>query len=222
MRNPSGIPDFKSGSIKLTLVLLTCLLSGLAFAQNGHGIQLTWTQAPSLTTATGTVTVVGNNVYRGTLASGPFTEIYQSCPAPCTKSNPITSWLDQTGVAGTTYFYAVTAVGSNGIESAQDVDITSVVYPSILQPPSNLQVQQAGNHIQLRWVTPKAAASVSIWRGDHPTLPAPSKIATVTTSSYVDSPHSGTYYYEAKANYVVNNRPVVSAPSNIVGPVRQP
>ena len=97
------------------------LLAACAFGQNGHGINLTWTQSTS-------PGVTSNNVYRGASATGPWTQIYKS-------TAPITSYLDQTGTPGTTYYYSVSAV-ANGAESAMDIDTTSVVYPP--QPPTGL------------------------------------------------------------------------------------
>lgn len=106
--------------MKLRCFLLFVLLSGsLAFAQNGHGIALSWTQASG---------AASNNVYRATTSGGPFTQIYSS-------TTPITTYVDQTGVVGTEYWYAVTAV-SSGQESAYDIDTTGIVYPP--QPPTNL------------------------------------------------------------------------------------
>jgi hypothetical protein len=92
------------------------------FAQNGHGILLTFTQAAG--------NVTSNNVYRSTTSGGPFTEIYTGTAA-------FTSYVDQTGVVGTEYWYAVTAV-SGGQESALDSAMSpnGIVYPP--QPPANL------------------------------------------------------------------------------------
>ncbi len=105
------------------------LLASLVHAQNGHGIGLTWVQSPG--------TITGNNVYRSTSASGPFTEIYQSCPSPCTTPNPITSYTDQTGTVGVSYWYVVTAVasGQESVQSGLSNNGTGFVYPP--QPPTS-------------------------------------------------------------------------------------
>jgi cellulose 1,4-beta-cellobiosidase len=200
--------------MKSFLALL--FLGSVAIAQNGHGVQLTWTQPAG--------TVIGNNVYRATSAAGPFTEIFQSCPSPCATPNAITTWLDQTGVVGTAYFYAVTAVNSAGQESPQDVDPNSVIYSLPTPAPTGLQLKLInGNQVQLNWTAAPRTLQTGIWRGDKPTLPAPSKLVVVasTETNYVDTPpfSKSPYYYEVRANYGTKAAPVWSVPSNIVGPV---
>jgi hypothetical protein len=73
-----------------------------------HWIGLSWTD--------GDPTVVGYNVYRGTVSGGPFgTKLNSSGPVT------ITSFMDfdPALVVGTTYYYVVTAVNSSGVESAK-------------------------------------------------------------------------------------------------------
>lgn len=116
---------------KLLTLISLIILSGICTAQNGHGINLIWTQSQS----TG---ITGNNVYRSTVHNGPYTQIYQSCPSPCTTPNPIVSYEDQTGVVGTTYYYVITAmVGTS--ESGYSNE-SSNAYPP--QPPTNVQAQK--------------------------------------------------------------------------------
>jgi len=77
-----------------------------------HTVTLTW-QASSPNTA-------GYNVYRGTVSGGPYARINMALQAA-------TSYVDNTVQAGNTYFYAVTSVDSNGMESAFSNQVTAVI-----------------------------------------------------------------------------------------------
>jgi len=67
-------------------------------------VLLTWLASPS-------PNVAGHNVYRGTNSGGPLTKLNSSLVAP-------TEFTDPTVEAGQTYYYAVTAVDTSGLESA--------------------------------------------------------------------------------------------------------
>jgi hypothetical protein len=79
-------------------------LSGTGTQAVAHSVSLSWTASTS--------TVVGYNVYRSTISGGPYTLITTSSPTPGT------TYTDNGVQAGVTYFYVVTAVDSNGNESA--------------------------------------------------------------------------------------------------------
>ena len=66
---------------------------------------LSWSASPSSG-------VVGYNVYRGATSGGE-----SSTPLNSTPIN-VTSYVDTNVTAGMTYYYVVTAVGSNGVQSA--------------------------------------------------------------------------------------------------------
>lgn len=99
------------------------LLLGLAIlcltvsvgAQVQHGITLSWT----LSVSPG---VAGQNVYRASVASGPFSKLTAIPLAPT-----VTSYLDPV-VDGNTYFYAVTAISQGPIvlESVFSNQVTGV------------------------------------------------------------------------------------------------
>ena len=77
-----------------------------------HTVTLTWNASgPG---------VVGYNVYRGTFSSGPYTKINTALVAT-------TNYVDNTVQAGTTYFYAVTSVDLNGMESAFSSQVMAIV-----------------------------------------------------------------------------------------------
>jgi hypothetical protein len=63
------------------------------------------------------VTVVGYNVFRGTATGGPYTLLNTSLVLQ-------TSYIDTTTTSGTTYFYVVTAVDPDGIQSIFSSQLT--------------------------------------------------------------------------------------------------
>src|SRR2546426_6453439 len=73
---------------------------------------LNWDASPSA--------VVGYNVYRATQAGGPYTKLNSSPVGP-------TSYTDSTVQAGQTYFYVVTAVDGNGVESVASNEAQTTV-----------------------------------------------------------------------------------------------
>jgi fibronectin type 3 domain-containing protein len=68
-----------------------------------HAVTLTWTASTS--------SVTGYNIYRGTASGGPYTQTNTALNAP-------TNYVDNTVQSGTTYFYVVTSVDANAVESA--------------------------------------------------------------------------------------------------------
>jgi len=90
---------------------LTDALSGTGI----HTVDLSWTGS----TSTG---VVGYNVYRSEASSGPFNVI---------NTSPVsgTSFVDSGVTAGQTYYYATTAIGPSGVESAFS-NVASVIVPA--------------------------------------------------------------------------------------------
>ncbi|MGD0460509.1 MAG: hypothetical protein ABSC21_22540 [Terriglobia bacterium] len=107
-----SIADNSSGSPQ------TVALSGAGT----HDVILTWT-------ASTTPGVVGYNVYRGTTSGGESTTPLNSSPvaAGCTSTTACT-YTDATVVAGTTYYYTVTAVASNDVtQSADSNQVTATV-----------------------------------------------------------------------------------------------
>jgi hypothetical protein len=96
-----------SGTVKVTSNAtnspISISLSGTGTQVVAHSVSLSWTASTS--------TVVGYNVYRSTTSGGPYTLITSSTVAG-------TTYTDNGVQAGVTYFYVVTAVDSNGNESA--------------------------------------------------------------------------------------------------------
>jgi Abnormal spindle-like microcephaly-assoc'd, ASPM-SPD-2-Hydin len=79
-----------------------------------HLVNLSWT-------ASTTSTVVGYNVYRGTISGGPYAVKLNSTVVPAT------AYTDTAVQAGQTYFYVVTAVDSSGAESVYSNQASALV-----------------------------------------------------------------------------------------------
>jgi hypothetical protein len=77
-----------------------------------HSATLTWTASPSV--------VVGYNVYRSSIPSGPYTKLNSAADAS-------TTFADSSVLSGQTYYYVVTAVDSNNVESAYSNQVTAVI-----------------------------------------------------------------------------------------------
>lgn len=83
--------------------------NGQPHAHDGHSVTLSWVQ--------GSGSVAWNNVYRGTVTGGPYTQIFSA-------GAPITTYAD-TGCLGTC-FYVVTAANSSG-ESGYSNEVSAFV-----------------------------------------------------------------------------------------------
>jgi hypothetical protein len=87
-------------------------LSGAGVAPQQHSVSLSWTCAGS--------TIAGYNVYRGSVAGGPYTKINSSLDTtPAYGDNSVT--------AGQTYYYVTTAIDGSGMESAYSNEAQAVV-----------------------------------------------------------------------------------------------
>jgi hypothetical protein len=79
-----------------------------------HSVSLMWSpSSPS---------VVGYNVYRGTVSGGPYGKLNAS-------PDPNTSYTDHSVLSGNTYYYVVTSAGTNNLESAYSIEV-SVAIPT--------------------------------------------------------------------------------------------
>ena len=80
--------------------------------QPAHSVALAWNASPS--------TVVGYNIYRGGQTGGPYTRLNASV-------QPGLTYSDSGVQAGVTYFYVVTAVDTNSVESLFSNESAAVV-----------------------------------------------------------------------------------------------
>jgi hypothetical protein len=103
---PSSIGSV-SGTVYLTNDSITpsvaIPVTGTGAAAPSHQVTLNWGASTSQ--------VIGYNAYRGMVTGGPYTKLTSS---PMSQ----TSYIDQNVQAGDTYFYVVTAVGPDMLESA--------------------------------------------------------------------------------------------------------
>ena len=90
----------------------TIALSGTGVQLIAHTAALSWTASTSV--------VTGYNVYRGTVTGGPYTLLN----APLVI---LTGYSDNTVLSGQTYFYVVTAVDANNVESAYSNETSAVI-----------------------------------------------------------------------------------------------
>ncbi len=88
-------------------------LSGSGTAPVAHSVALSWNASTS-------TSVVGYNVYRGTVSGGPYAQINSALTAG-------TNDTDTTVQSGHTYYYVVTAVDSNGTESVFSNQVQAVI-----------------------------------------------------------------------------------------------
>jgi len=91
-------------------------LSGVGVRSVSHAVAMAWTpDAPAAASYT-------YNVYRSTLSGGPYTKMN---PAGGTAA----AFTDTSARGGQMYYYVVTAVDSNGIESPVSEEATAVIPP---------------------------------------------------------------------------------------------
>ncbi len=87
-------------------------LSGTGVAPAGHSVTFTWNDVETA--------VAGYNAYSSGISGGPYTRLNSTL-------NPQTSYTDSTVQPGNTYFYVVTAVDSNNIESLVSNEVSATV-----------------------------------------------------------------------------------------------
>jgi hypothetical protein len=86
-------------------------LTGTCTTANSHTVTLNWTAS--------TTAGVNYNVYRSSTSGGPYAKVAASVAA--------TTFGDSTVLAGQTYYYVTTAVGSGNVESSYSNEATAVV-----------------------------------------------------------------------------------------------
>jgi len=78
-----------------------------------HSVELSWDPSPS--------SVIGYNIYRGTKFGGPYPSKLNSSPQPGT------TFVDDTVLSGTTYYYVATSQDANSVESSYSNQLTMVI-----------------------------------------------------------------------------------------------
>jgi Abnormal spindle-like microcephaly-assoc'd, ASPM-SPD-2-Hydin len=112
-----GFTPTTTGSAPGTLTITSNASNGtLAVPLTGtgvtHSVSLSWTNTAAQ--------IAGYNMYRSTVSGGPYSKIN---PTLITTTN----YSDSSVASGTTYYYTVTAVGTNGTESGYSSPTTATV-----------------------------------------------------------------------------------------------
>ena len=132
------------------------------------------------------------NVKRSTTNGGPYT----------TVSSPATTTYTDTGLTnGTTYYYVVSAVNSNGESPNSSQASAKPAAPQTVPPvPSGLQAAPGNAQVALTWTASTGATSYNVKRsatsgGPYTTVSSPS------TASFTDTglTNGTTYYYVVSA-----------------------
>ena len=110
-------PPHASGTADVTVTNSNGDSSALSSGFTFHSIDLLW-NAPNSTTTS----IAGYNVYRGATSAGPFGRVNTALVAD-------TSFNDLTDMGGTTYYYEVKSVDSNGTESAPAGPVPATTSP---------------------------------------------------------------------------------------------
>jgi len=109
-----------TGSASGTIILannsstssITIPVSGVGTAAPSHEVVLQWDASNS--------EVIGYETYRGTISGGPYTRLSSSPSAQA-------GYTDSSVQAGSTYYYVVTSVGTDMVESAYSNEATATV-----------------------------------------------------------------------------------------------
>ncbi|MCL5670043.1 MAG: IPT/TIG domain-containing protein [Acidobacteria bacterium] len=111
-------PAHSYGKVSVTVTNSGGQSATLSSGFTYHSVTLTW-DPPTSTS----VSITGYNVYRSQAAAGPFAKINGSSAVTGT------SYTDTTVQGGTTYYYEVTSVDSNGTESSPNGPIQVTTGP---------------------------------------------------------------------------------------------
>ena len=152
----------------------------LAIAGNGL-VDLSWL-------ANSESDLAGYNVYRATVAGGPYSKVNSSQ----VNSN---GYVDASVTNGTTYFYVVTAVDTSSNESPDSQQVSSTPDGSIPDttppdPPMGLAAAAGDTQVQLTWNANGESdlAGYNVYRATGAGGPySQANGALVTTPSYVDA-----------------------------------
>ncbi len=152
--------------------------AGLAAVPNDGQVALTWNPENIAT---------NYNVKRATVSGGPYSPI--STPGAV----PNAAYTDNTAVDGTTYYYVVSAMTTNG-ESANSPSEVSAT-PSVPPPtPTNVVATPGMGQVVVSWDPSLGAATYNVKRST--TSGAEVTITNVSATSYTDTAViNGTPYY---------------------------
>jgi fibronectin type 3 domain-containing protein len=190
---PGEVYTLATGLAAPTAPVAPASLTAMAIV--GNRINLSW---PSVANAT------NYSLKRSTTVGGAYTTI-----AAGLKN---TTFADTSRIAGTTYYYIVTALNSGG-ESASSPQASAIALPPMPGAPSGLVAKPiSSSAISLTWAASSDAASYNVRRSTVSGGPYTTIASNLTTTSFTDTGRAvGTRYY-----YVVTatNASGTSAASN--------
>lgn len=187
-------------------------------AFSGLNITIATTASPSLLTAkAGNANVTLNwsgvsgassyNIYRGVSSSGPFTKLNTSIVSTAT-------YTDSTASNGTTYYYYVTALSSNGESASSNIASAMPGSPTLAAPTLSAQGYNTVINgsttpgITLTWTAVTGATQYDLYRSSSPggegTVSYKLNVAqnnsgTLYTTYSEAAPAGTTYYYQVVA-----------------------
>ena len=135
------------------------------------------------------------NVYRGTVTGGLSTKTRLA------SNITVTTYTDSSAVAGTTYFYQVTAEDSDGVSNGSN----EVSAASQSQPGNTFVLggSKSATGIVLNWSNFSGAVSYNVYRGTvSAIITNKTKIASgIVTTNFTDTDvtSGGTFFYQATA-----------------------
>lgn len=186
--------------------------TGLTATAGNAQVSLSWNASSG---------AVSYTVERATTSTGPYTTIASSV------SN--TTYTDSSVSNGTTYYYVVLAVNSDGSTASNQVSAKPVL-PAPLTP-TGLSAAAGNAQVSLSWNASGAATSYNVYRSNSGTGTF-NLIATTANTSYTNTnlTNGTTYYYEVNASNTSGSSPnsaavsatpslpaVVATPTNLTG-----
>jgi alpha-galactosidase len=169
-------------------------------AAPGNSITLAWNATLAATTY---------NVKRSTHTGGAYTLL---------TNVPLATFTDATVLAGTNYFYVVSAVSSAG-ESSNSTEV-SVTPCNVPLAPTNLVTVAGNGQAILSWSPSAGATSYQVWRFTGNTPPAV-LASGITATNYTDTTaaNGATYYYIVSAANACNQSGYSAVCPATIGPV---
>jgi hypothetical protein len=149
------------------------------------------------------------NVYRSTSQTGTYTKVGVSL------SSPYTDTVASVG----TYYYKVSVVGVDGVESAHSTPVAiAVTGPAV---PTNVSANSADAEVTVSWTAVTGANSYNVYRSDSQTGTY-TKVGASASSPYTDTVTAmGIYYYKASAVSVSGFESVHSTSTAIAVTMRE-
>lgn len=137
---------------------------------------------------------VSYNLKRATSAGGPYTTI---------KSGIwYRNYIDTMVNNGTEYYYIVTAISRDGLESLPSTEVSATpIAPVPPSSPTGLTAAAGDNKVSLSWGAVTEAATYSVKRATMPGGPYSSVATNITTTAYEDTTVTNgiSYYYVVTA-----------------------